>query len=60
MARNKWTLLCSLLLTALPVLGSCGVTDLQLRDFALTTASRAVVTTGLTVLQAAIQQNQGQ
>ncbi len=60
MRRHKWMLLGSLLLGALPVLGSCGITDLQLRDFVLTTGERAVVTTFVNIVQATILENQGQ
>ena len=60
MRQRKWMLLCSLLLGALPGLGACGVTELQLRDFVITTGSRAVVTTAVNILQAVILQSQGQ
>ena len=60
MRREKWTLLCSILLGALPVLGACGITDLQLRDFVTTTGSRAVITTLINILQTTVLQNQTQ
>ena len=60
MLRKKWMLLCSLLAGAMPAFVTCGVSDLQLRDFAISTASRAVVTTAVNILQAVILENQAQ